>query len=51
MLDIAQKNKNFYLGSNAKLILIIDGIDLFTENNTEDDLFWLPMYSYTIPHI
>lgn len=44
MLYIAQKYKDFYLGRQTNLFIIIDGIDLLVKSHNEDDLFWLPLY-------
>ena len=45
ILDIAQREKDFYAGHDAKIFLILDGIDLLMRQNGEsEDFSWLPEY-------
>ncbi len=43
MLDIAQRQKDSFVGVAAKVFLILDGVDLLIREDC-DDLFWLPEY-------
>jgi len=42
MLEIAQQEKDFYVGRESRVFLILDGVDHLM--NEGEDLFWLPEY-------
>ncbi len=49
MLDFAQRDKDFYIGKESLIFIILDGIDRVVEEapngeRQQADLFWLPEY-------
>ncbi len=50
MLDISQKEKDFYIGRDSRIFIILDGVDLLMKEGATDseDLFWLPEFAVFI---
>ena len=54
MLDFAQRDKDFYIGKESLIFIVLDGIDRIVEEGPDGegqqaDLFWLPEYSIKTP--
>ena len=53
-MEIAEKQKEFHIGKEAMIYIIIDGFDFLVKNqqigedNTIDDIYWFPEYYLNI---